>query len=160
MKIALIGFMGSGKSSVGERLSQQLSLPCIEMDALVLQRTSCQTMHEVFQKGGELLLRVTEIEIAKEYASQDNWILSTGGGVVLNKVILDCLQAKTVFLYAKLETILKRLEKDHSRPLLPNAKRLYEFRQPLYREYADLVIETDDRSIEEIVAEIKERYGL
>ncbi len=160
MKIILIGFMGSGKSSVAKKLAPLLNLPILEMDELVLQTTHTKNMQEVFAKGGEFLLRETEIAIAKRYASSDNLIISTGGGVVLNKIVLDYLKmnkGKIFFLNTAFQTIARRLAHDVVRPLFKNrqeAEALYYFRQPLYVKYADQVIEGDKKSVEEIAQEI------
>jgi len=164
MKIILIGFMGSGKSSVAKRLGHLLKLPILEMDELVFQKTNTKNMHAVFAKGGELLLRETEIAIAQEYASTDNIVISTGAGVVLNKIILDYLKLKNsdvkiFFLNTTFQTIAVRLADDALRPLFKNideAESLYHFRQPLYLKYADQVVEVDKKSIEEIAQEIAE----
>jgi shikimate kinase len=162
MKIILIGFMGAGKSSVAKKLGHLLKLPIVEMDELVLKKTHTKNMHEVFTKGGELLLRETEVAIAQEYASTDNTIFSTGAGAVLNKIILDYLKKpndKVYFLHASFQTLAVRLANDTSRPLFKNsdeAKSLYHFRLPLYLKYADHVIEVDKKSVEEIAQEIAE----
>lgn len=158
MKIVLIGFMGAGKSTVARVLSKILRLEIVEMDDLVYQKTNTQNMHEVFAKGGELLLRETEIAIAKEYAPKENVIISTGAGVVLNKIILDYLDGKVFFLNARFEQIIKRLEGDHARPLFKSvseAKKLYDLRLPLYLHYADEIIDVDFRSPDEIALNIK-----
>lgn len=166
MKIILIGFMGSGKSSVASTLSSLLNLPIIEMDELVLQKTRANNMHEVFDKGGELLLRETEIAIAQEYASMEHGIVSTGAGVVMNKIVLDYLRkpaGQVVFLNATFQTIACRLTDDASRPLFRNrieSESLYNFRQPLYLKYADHVVEVDKKSVHEVAQEIAGvRYG-
>jgi shikimate kinase len=162
MNIVLIGFMGSGKSTVAKRLSQLLGLATVEMDDLVYQKTNTQNMREVFALGGELLLRETEIAISKEYASKGNLIISTGGGVVLNKIILDYFKetgGKVIFLNARFEQIIKQLEGDDSRPLFKDftsAKKLYDFRLPLYLNYADEIIDVDSRSADEIALKIQE----
>ncbi len=161
MNIVLIGFMGSGKSTVAQHLSKLLGFAPIEMDELVYRKTDTQNMHEVFAKGGESLLRETEIAIAKEYASKENLIISTGGGVVLNKIILDYFKktgGKVIFLNASFDRIVKRIEGDYSRPLFKDltvAQKLYDFRLPLYLNYADEVIDVDSRSAEEIALKIK-----
>lgn len=163
MKIILIGFMGSGKSSVGRQLSHLLKLPLADMDEIVLQKTETNCMHEVFAKGGEFLLRETEIAIAQEFSVKDKGVISTGGGVVLNKIILDYLKmpnGKVFFLNAAFQTILPRLIEDARRPLLKNieeAESLYHFRQPLYLKYADHIIEVDQKSVEKIAQEIAEK---
>ena len=161
MNIVLIGFMGSGKSTVAKHLSELLGFSAIEMDELVYRKTNTRNMHEVFAKGGEILLRETEIEIAKEYASKENLVISAGGGVVLNKIILDYfkkMSGKVIFLNARFETVVKRLEGDSSRPLfkdVTSAKKLYDFRLPLYLNYADEIIDVDSRSAKEIALKIK-----
>lgn len=161
MSIVLIGFMGSGKSTVAKHLSRLLGFRAVEMDELVYQKTNTQTMHEVFAKGGEILLRETEITIAKEYAPQPQCIISTGGGVVLNRIILDYFKkmgGKVFYLHACFETLCKRVEKDLSRPLFTDvttAQKLYDFRLPLYLNYADQIFNTDFKSAEQIALEIK-----
>ncbi len=170
MKIILVGFMGSGKSSVAKALSKLLKLSLLEMDELVYQKTGTKTMHEVFAKGGELLLRETEVAIAKEYALADNIVISTGGGVGLNKIALDYLKqqnGKIFFLKANFQVLADRLAGDASRPLfndIAEAKSLYDHRQPLYLKYADQVVEAENKSVDEIAQEIafdrlEGRYG-
>lgn len=160
MKIILIGYMGSGKSSVAQKLGSLLNLPILEMDEVVFQKTHTNNMHEVFAKGGELLLRETEIAIAKEYASIEKKVISTGAGIVMNKIVLDYLRnpnGKIVFLNATFQTIAQRLAHDTVRPLFNNiaeAETLYHFRQPLYLKYADQVINVENKSVEEIALEI------
>ncbi len=160
MNIILIGFMGSGKSIVGEHLSRLLQFSWVDMDHLVYQKTGTRTMHEVFALGGELLLRETEIAIVKEYATKQRCVLSTGGGVVLNKIILDyCKQAggKVIFLHADFALLAKRLGKDRSRPLfqdLESARKTFDFRLPLYQQYADVVVEVAGKTPHEIALAI------
>lgn len=166
MNIILIGFMGSGKSSIAKEIASRLKLQLFEMDEMVFQKTETTTMDEVFAKGGEALLRETEIAISKEYASLDNHVISTGGGVVLNKSILDNLRGdkgKIFYLNASFLTISIRLAENTSRPLFKNLKEaesLYHMRKPLYLKYADHVVEVDQKSIEEVTQEIiEEVYG-
>lgn len=165
MKIILIGFMGSGKSIVARKLGELLKLPVVEMDELVFQKTKTTNMHEVFEKGGELLLRETEIAIAQEYALADNIIISTGGGVVLNKVILDYLKGrngKIFFLNASFKAIMDRITDDTTRPLFKNiieARSLFDFRHHLYLKYADEVLQVDKKTVEDIAQEVSKSYG-
>jgi len=157
MNIVLIGFMGSGKSSVAKALSLLLGFTIVEMDKLVCQRVGARNMHEVFALGGECLLRETEIALAKEYAEKTDQVVSTGGGVVLSPIIFDYLkEAKVIFLNASFETIQERLKGDNTRPLFTDeARKLYDFRLPLYLHYADEIIDVDSQSAEEIAFKIK-----
>lgn len=162
MKIVLIGFMGSGKSTIARELGKQLHKEVIEMDSVVLERTECTDMAHVFEKGGEILLREWEIKLAKEWKDASDVIISTGGGVVMNKIILDYLkenEGQVIFLHSSFETIHDRIQQDNTpRPLFQHeeeAKKLYDFRLPLYKQYADHEVDCDDKSVEEIVSEIK-----
>lgn len=158
--------MGSGKSTVAKHLGKLLGFSTLEMDELVYQKTNTRNMHEVFAKGGEILLRETEIAIAKEYASKENLVISAGGGAALNKIILDYFKqygGKVIFLNASFDSIVKRLKGDDSRPLfkdLARAQKLYDFRLPLYINYADEIIDVDFRSANETALQIKGSYGL
>lgn len=160
MKIILIGFMGSGKSSVAGKLSNLFNWPVIEMDELVLKKTNSKNMAALFAKGGELLLRETELALSEEIASFKESIFSTGGGAVLNKIILKRLKepdGKIFFLRASFKTLSMRLANDASRPLFKDVKEaesLYNFRQPLYLKAADHVIDVDQKTVEEIAEEI------
>jgi shikimate kinase len=129
------------------------------MDTLVYQKTHTQNMHEVFALGGEILLREMEIAIAKEYALQTNCIISTGGGIVLNKIALDYFKeagGKVIFLNTPLERIAQQLQGDTSRPLFNDSQKLYDFRLPLYSNYADVTIDVHTLSPEELALQIKE----
>lgn len=160
MKIILIGFMGSGKSTTAKIVGELLQLPVMEMDDLVYQKTNTRTMDEVFVKGGEPLLRQTEITIAQELSSTNNIVISTGGGVGENKTVLHHLKgslAKVILLNAPFDIITDRLKNDTQRPLfrdIHKAKALYEFRLPLYRAHADTIIETASKSPHDIAQEV------
>lgn len=159
MNIILIGFMGSGKTTLARYLSHIRKLKMVDMDELILKKTQSKTMHELFEKGGELLLREEEIAIAKKIASKKNHVIATGGGVVLNKIIFDYFKkngSKIIYLHASYETVVKRVEKDLSRPLfqLENVQKLYEFRLPLYNHFADAIVDVNSDSIEEIAKKI------
>lgn len=166
MKIILIGFMGSGKSTVAKEISQQLKLPILEMDEIAYQKTNTYNMHELFAKGGESLLRQTEISIAQEYALVKRVVISTGGGVVLTPTTMEHLKksnGKVFFLNASFPTIADRLKSDTSRPLYQNkieAEALFCYRQPLYLKYSDYVINVDKKTIQEIAREILEQITM
>ncbi len=163
MNLVLIGFMGSGKSTIARSLSSLLQFALIEMDELVYKKTKTKNMHEVFALGGEALLREIELCIAKECAEKTNQIISTGGGIVLAPTPLNLFKkngAKIIFLHAPFDLIAKRLENDLSRPLFTDlscAKKIYEARLPLYLQYADEIIEIGSESPSHIASTILTR---
>ena len=161
MKIVLIGFMGSGKTAVAEQLGNKLDIDTIEMDAIVLERNKIKDMEELFKKGGEILLREWEIKLAKEWSKLENAIISTGGGVVLNKIILDYLRkprGSVIFLDVPFKVIQKRVGVDKTaRPLFTDVKaafELFKHRLPLYKKYADIIIKAHAKEPQEIALEI------
>lgn len=160
MKIALIGFMGSGKTEVGSLLARKLGKNYIEMDFLVLQKSEEISINEIFRKHGEPHFRALEISVSEDLVHEKNAVIATGGGVVLNKSIIDNLKeedGRIVYLHASFENICKRLEGDTTRPLFTDknkANELYEIRKPLYESYADITIKTESKTIEEVTNEI------
>lgn len=161
MNISLIGYMGSGKTSVAQLLAKMLDHACIEMDREALSRAGTADMKELFTQKGEVFLRELEISLAKEFSSKKNTIISTGGGVVLNKIITDYLKKDggvVIFLHAPFETLADRIEKDPTpRPNFQDRKQahsLYKFRLPLYKQYADIIIRTKGKTVEHIAQEI------
>lgn len=161
MKIILIGFMGSGKSAVGKRLAQELGLPLIDSDELILQKSKRSSINEIFKKDGETRFRELEIAAAKKLGRATNAVIATGGGAVMNQIIFTYLKNKpqTVVIYLALAfaTLKRRLRHDKNRPLFADAQKarvLYKLRKPLYRHYADIIVNRDKKNPEATVAEI------
>ncbi len=158
MKLILIGFMGSGKTTVAKNLGEKLNLKVIEMDDLIVKRSG-KSISRIFNEDGETRFRELETKVAKSLAKKDKCIISTGGGVVINKININHLKenGKMIFLKTSFLEITKRLKNDNNRPLFKNkkmAKKLFIFRQGLYKKYADLIVSTDGKSVEEITYEI------
>ncbi|GIW63340.1 MAG: shikimate kinase [Patescibacteria group bacterium] len=161
--ISLIGFMGSGKTTIAKLLSKRLNKKIIEMDQLVLDKTSYNDINEIFTKKGELYFRELEIKTAKSIKDLKNKVISTGGGVVMNKIIIDYLKQNSLIFYlkTKFNTIKTRLIKDTSRPLfkdIKTAKQLFKLRTPLYEYYSDYQITTDNKTPNQITNEIIKIY--
>lgn len=157
MKIILIGFMGSGKSTVAEKLADMLDIKNIEMDNLVLTKSKRKSINEIFKKDGEECFRKLEAEIASDLSKRDDVIIASGGGVGVNKELLDILGGVSLYLKTDFSEIEKRLEGDKNRPLfkdIKEAKKLYEERKSLYEKNADHVIETDGKDIDDVTQEI------
>lgn len=159
MKIILIGFMASGKSVVGRMLAHLLETPLIETDERVVAASKRQSVKEIFAIDGETAFREMEIELARSLRSVADAVIATGGGAVMNKIILDYLRANgtVVFLAASFQAILQRIRKENTRPLFTDReslKKLYDTRLPLYRAYADAIVSTDGKPVAGIAEEV------
>lgn len=160
--IALVGFMGVGKTTVGQALAKRLNRKFIELDSLIEQKAG-KSIPAIFQQDGEIAFREMEIEAIKEISQMENIVIACGGGVVLNQINVDRLKQKSVIVYltASPATLLKRIlnERD-KRPLLKAdnpalvIRDLLKFRKPLYERAADIKIDTTKLDIHSIVAKI------
>ena len=160
--IALIGFMGVGKTAVGKALAKRLGKKFVELDSLIEQRAG-KSIPEIFQQDGEVAFRELEIEVTSKVATGKNQVIACGGGLVLNKINIDRLRegAVIVYLTASPQIVLKRTSADRNgRPLLnvsdraAEIKRLLAFRKPFYERAADISINTSRLSIDAIVEQI------
>lgn len=169
--IALIGFMGVGKTVVGKALAKKLGREFIEMDALVEQKAG-KSIAEIFQHDSEVAFRELEIEVTKEVSRKKNLVIACGGGIVLNKINIDRLRNEStiVYLIASPKMVLKRVSGGGGkRPLLKTASRdlkieeLLRFRKPFYERAADIKIDTSKLDIaavaEQIIMKLKEDEG-
>ena len=158
--IALIGFMGSGKSMIARELGIRLKAQVVATDDLVEAKEG-QTIHEIFKSKGEAYFRNLESEIIKEVSLRQGIIIDCGGGIVLRKENLKLLKTNGIVFYlqATPEIIYQRIKNEGHRPLLkaPDPlgciKELYQQRLPLYNQ-ADYTIDANDASIEGPVVEI------
>ncbi len=158
-KIILIGFMGSGKSSIAPLLAKRLICTHCEMDRAVLERSKEKSIEEIFEKFGESHFRNLEEQVAKSLERKKNIVISAGGGVVMNNRTMESLAKNTtiIFLLTSFETIEKRLGNSSDRPLWRHkkkAKLLFNLRKPLYEKFADIIVQTDGKSLEEITQEV------
>ena len=168
--IALIGFMGTGKTVVGKALAKKLNRKFVELDSLIEQKAG-KTIPQIFQEDGEIAFRELEIEVTKEVAERKNVVIACGGGVVLNKINIDRLRKESLIVYltASPKVILERTSNDaEERPLLKanpllTIQQLLKFRKPFYERAADIKIDTSKLSIDSIVEQtivrIKEDEG-
>ena len=169
--VALIGFMGAGKTAVGRLLAEKLNKKLVELDSLIEHKAG-KSIADIFQEDGEIAFRQLEIEVTKEVAGNKNQVIACGGGIVLNKINIDRLkdEAVVVYLTASPEIIQERVSIDEGiRPLLKKSNKaltireLLEFRQPFYERAADIKIDTSELDIEavaqQIIARLKEYEG-
>ena len=163
--IVLIGFMGTGKTAVGQVLAQRLNRQLIEIDA-VIAKTAGKTIPDIFQADGEIHFRELEIKAIKKAAAGEKQVIACGGGAVLNTINIDRLRATGVIinLTAAPEIILQRTSGEGgSRPLLNAAqpleriRELQKFRKPFYDRAADITINTSKLGIDTAAGKIIER---
>lgn len=155
--IAIVGFMGAGKTTIGKELSSRLHTSFIDVDAFIEKKTK-KTIEQIFQESGEIGFREIETEVLKQLPLK-NAVISTGGGIVIkeeNRKILNNFYV--IWLDVEFEVILKRLKNDHTRPLWkqPIEKRLtlYNERRKLYQSVAHLHLKIADESIDEVIEKI------
>ena len=159
--IFLIGFMGTGKSTVAKALKKETGAEIIEMDQLIAQRENL-SIPKIFEEKGEAYFRNVETELLMELQSGEKTIVSCGGGVPMReKNVLEMKKSgKVVLLTALPETILERVRDNEDRPLLQNRKsvegirELMEQRREKYEAAADVTVATDGKGAEMIACEI------
>lgn len=144
-RIFLVGFMGAGKSSVGEALAQLLSRPFVDLDERLCRRFGV-AIPEIFARHGEAVFRAAETEELAAAAALDGVVVAAGGGAfcsAANRRLIEAAGATSVYLDLPWEALRRRLGADHGgRPLYGDeaaARRLWEARQPAYRR-ADLTV--------------------
>ncbi|MBX9712365.1 MAG: shikimate kinase AroK [Pseudomonadaceae bacterium] len=162
--LILVGPMGAGKSTIGRLLAKELRLPFKDSDKEIEQRTGAD-IPWIFDVEGEQGFREREQAVIVDLCGADGLVLATGGGAVLREENRRALRAggRVVYLHATVEQQIDRTSRDRNRPLLRTAdparvlSDLMAIRDPLYREIADVVIETDERPPRMVVLEIIER---
>lgn len=163
--IVLVGLSGSGKSTLGNILSSLSGYALVDTDAIIVKLQN-RSINNIFEKNGEEFFRTLETQVSKEISTFDKQIISTGGGIVLKEKNLEYLKQNGVVFYLKtsVNTLLKRLEGDNTRPLLKTddvkkkLENMLEIRGKLY-EKADVTIETDELTPEETAKEILRIYN-
>ena len=156
--------MGAGKSTIGRLLAKELRLSFKDSDKEIEQRTGAD-IPWIFDVEGEQGFRERERAVIAELSMQDGLVLATGGGAVMRPENRLALHAggRVVYLHTSVEQQIDRTSRDRNRPLLRTAnpaqvlRDLMAMRDPLYREVADIIIETDERPPRMVVQEILSR---
>ena len=172
--IILIGFMGSGKTSVAKALHQESLYPVLDTDKLIEAQEGC-SIYDLFKTKGEAYFREQEHALCKDLLDKESHIIATGGGFPLLPPNQDRLKdlGMIVYLDTSLPVIEERLQEDDSRPLYQNPalfqvafkdhphpfKTLYYDRQPQYQALANFSVQTEDKTPEEIAKLIWTRYN-
>ena len=164
--IALIGFMGTGKTSVGRLVAEQLRFDYLDTDEVIQSQTG-RSITEIFQTDGEPAFRALEEAVVKELANRKKTVIATGGGLPLNPKNLASLKMHSlvVCLWSSPEKIWERVCHQSHRPLLhdknPQAKirDLLAAREPFYKR-ADVLLNTDMRSVREVAQQVVHQFRL
>lgn len=159
MNVILIGFMGTGKSSVGRFLAEKLSYTFIDTDILI-EEQEAMTIPQIFERHGEEYFRACEKKIMREACTRSNTVISTGGGVPMyeeNRLSMQKNGNTIICLCANIATIMGRIKGRGNRPLLKDdeakMQTLLNKRMPFYKQ-CDFMIDTDNLSPLQIVGEI------
>ena len=161
--IILIGYMGSGKSTVGRKAARAVEYNFLDTDALI-EKEEGMTIAKLFEEKGEPYFREKETEtIRKLIAEPKGNIIATGGGLPMKEGNAELLKelGTVIYLKAETDTLMKRLSGDNARPLLKNGdlrekiETMLAIRGPVYEACADLVLQTDNMSFYEIICQIE-----
>lgn len=162
MNIVLIGYRGTGKSTIGRILADKLKQPLLTMDDLIVKKAG-MSVPEIVEKFGWDHFRDVESEVAVEVSNNDNCIIDCGGGVILREenVINLKKNGKCFLLSADIDTIISRIQGDANRPALKEGmtfreeqEKVLEERNHRYKAAADVVVDTSSLSVEEAVKKI------
>ncbi len=165
VNIILIGFMGSGKSSLGKWMSANAGFGFLDTDEYIEEKEK-RTINEIFAADGEEYFRNLETGTVRELTGElENTVISVGGGLPIreeNQVNLKKL-GKVIYLRAKPETLIERLKGDESRPLLKGGNledkinSLMSARSEIYEKAADIIVDTDGLTLEYIYNDIENK---
>ena len=163
----LVGMMGAGKTTVGRLLARRLKLRFIDCDHEIERRCGV-AVPLIFDIEGEAGFRARETQALRELTALQNVVLATGGGAVLDPANRRRLAAHgtVVYLCAKPEALYERVKHDRNRPLLATGdplarlRELFIVRDPLYREVADLVVDTGHQSVQALARSILDQLAV
>lgn len=167
LNISIIGFMATGKTTIGKKLSKKLNTEFIDIDKLIEERMQ-KSISEIFEKHGEVYFREIEKETIEEVMKLKNIIISCGGGVCLDpeNIVNIRKNSRVILLEADPETIIERTKNDETRPLLKDRKqkedieKIMEKRKDSYYKAADIIIDTNNKAVANIVDEIINKIGV
>ena len=160
VNLYLVGFMGTGKTTVGRAVGHKLGFNVVDSDHEI-ERAQGKSIPEIFAQQGEPAFRVLEREFIERGHPAERMVIACGGGLVVQPNMLDVLRSKgvVVCLHASLETILARTARHRNRPLLDvenpeeRIRTLYAAREPIYKQSGTVIL-TDSRPLNDIVAHV------
>lgn len=160
--IYLTGFMAAGKTSAAAELSRLYRMEVVDTDRLIEKEAGC-SINEIFERFGEEYFRVLETEVMRKLSLRKNLIVSCGGGVPLREENVAYMKkGRVVLLKTSVPEMIRRIRLNDRRPLASRRSdeeitALYEKRKPLYEAAADIIVDTSEKSREEVAKEIMER---
>lgn len=165
--IFLVGLMGAGKTTVGKLLAKHLGKTFVDADHEIEARTGVK-IPVIFEIEGEAGFRKREESVIAELAGRPNIVLGTGGGAILSERTRELLrtQGTVVYLRGMPEQLYERTRHDKNRPLLQTGdpltklRELFAQRDPLYREVADLVVDTGRQNVTSFARQLKDKLEL
>ena len=159
--IYLIGFMGAGKSRLGQTINRIYRLETIDTDRAIEKKEGL-SVREIFESRGREYFMEREVRLMKKLSGRKGIVVSTGGGTVLQEENREIMKAgKVIYIRTPFEEILKRVKRRKTRPMIDGKsdEEIYELmkaREKIYENTADYIIDTDGKKAEEIAAEVIE----
>jgi shikimate kinase len=169
--VYLVGMMGAGKTTAGRIIARRLKRPFYDSDHEIERRCGVR-VPLIFEIEGETGFRAREAAVIAELTALENVVLATGGGAVLAQASRRNLSGRgtVIYLHAQASALYERVRQDRNRPLLATAdplarlQELYAERDPLYREIADLVVDTGRQSVQnlarQLLAQLRDEWKL
>lgn len=161
--IVLIGFMGSGKSTIGKKIANKKNMKFIDMD-FEIEKLENKTISEIFRDYGEIYFREKETELLKKVLNNENAVISTGGGIIEKEENREILrkEGNIVWLYADSGKIVENIKNEiHKRPKLMEAQNLEKYidkllksRYSKYEEVSNIKVNTNNKNIDEVMSDI------
>lgn len=160
VNLYLVGFMGTGKSTVGRAVAHKLGFNLIDSD-LEIERLQGRTINDIFAQDGEAAFRALERDFVESGHALERTVVACGGGLVVQPGMLENLKSRgvVVCLHASIETILERTGRHRTRPLLAvddpeqRVRTLYTQREPIYNRCGTVIL-TDARPLHDITAHV------
>lgn len=164
--IIFVGYMGSGKSTISQKLGKNLKKTVLDLDNIIAEKAGI-SINAIFETHGESYFRRLETEVLKEAMNRKGVIISCGGGIVLKDENLDIMKENGIIIWLKVspETTFKRTRMSDDRPLLKNKsvediKKMMQAREEYYKKAAHFEMCADKKKIDDVIREIKQFLNL
>ena len=166
-RVYLVGPMGAGKTTIGKLLADELGLEFVDVDREIESRSGVD-IPWIFDREGEAGFRIRETAALNELSQLDGVLISTGGGAVISAENRQIMMSTgtVIYLHTSVDEQVRRTSRDRKRPLLQNddprrvLSELMAIREPLYREIADVILDTDSRSPKLVAQDLIEQLRL